>query len=494
VLGTAVANARVEFQVALQMRNKADLQARIHSGQRVPFEEMGALYYPLAKDHSAMVQWLKGQGFTIDQTYGNHLTIEVSGTVAQVRKAFSVDMVRVKVDGVEHIAARTAPTLPDNLAKFTVGINGLQPYQKAFPLNRFQPLTNNAPPYKVSEILKAYNADTLTQKGAGQTSAIIIDTFAVDSDLTSFWSANGIPQSLSNITKVKVVSRVPSTTSGEETLDTEWTSGIASAAKIRVYGTGSLSTTKIDKGFQKIISDLPSFPSLNQLNISLGLCEQDYPTSNLQTDSNLLASIAAGGVSVLVSSGDSGSNNRCTSGLGVSYYASDTHVTAVGGTNLKISTSTGAVTSETAWTCTGTCSSGGSGGGISSFFSRPTWQTNTGISGTTRLVPDVAAVGDPATGVLVVWKGKNYQFGGTSVAAPVWAGFTALINQARDNAGKASLGLLGPYVYPLAGTSNFRDITSGGNGAYSAIAGYDLVTGIGVPVMSTLLPTLVSQP
>src|SRR5205085_1129731 len=79
---------------------------------------------------------------------------------------------------------------------------------------------------------------------------------------------------------------------------------------------------------------------------------------------------------------------------------------------------------------------------------------------------------------------------GTSWSAPTWAGFAALINQARAQSGQSSLGLLNSRIYPLVGTSNFHDITSGSDGAYSAGANYDLVTGLGTPDVNVLVQSL----
>jgi kumamolisin len=106
------------------------------------------------------------------------------------------------------------------------------------------------------------------------------------------------------------------------------------------------------------------------------------------------------------------------------------------------------------------------------------------------MVPDVSLVADPGTGALVVLNGKGVQIGGTSLSAPIWAGFCALINEARQRAGKPFLSFLNPLIYPLMGTASFRDIVSGSNGAYTAGPGYDRVTGIGVPNVTALITAL----
>ncbi len=116
------------------------------------------------------------------------------------------------------------------------------------------------------------------------------------------------------------------------------------------------------------------------------------------------------------------------------------------------------------------------------FFPRPSWQTARGVpAGTQRLVPDVSPAADPNQGAFLVFHGGVVQIGGISWSAPVWAGFCALINEARAKAHKPFLPFMNPLIYPLAGSSSFRDVTHGSNGAFAAGPGFDMVTGIGVP-------------
>ncbi len=494
ILRSADLDQSVEFQIALKMRNYTELQARISKGEVISPDQMEASYYPSASDYADLAQWLENQGLTVSTTYINHLTLEVRGSVSSVSRALGVAFAQVLVNGKAFTASQSAPALPTRFNRFVVGINGLQPYLEAVPLHgRVTPQSPTqafAPPYSVNDILTAYNAKNLGSDGTNQKTAILIDTVPLNSDLQSFWSANNIPQSLSRIEAVNVTGGTLPAPVGEETLDVAWSSAIAPNSSVRIYATSSLSFTNLDKGLQRIISDIPTQPNLKQLSISLGACEKQVSNSQINTDEQLYAAIASQGVSTFVSSGDNGSKGGgagiCKFSTSVSYQASSAFVTAVGGTSLKL-TPTGAIASETGWS--------GSGGGISGKIARPSWQTGAGVpSGATRLVPDISANADPKTGYYLVLNGKVMQFGGTSASAPVWAGFSALINQSRANSGKGSLGLLGPRIYPLIGTSSFRDITSGSNGAYQATANYDLVTGIGVPVVSNLLPTLVAQP
>ena len=472
----------VEFHVALKMRDYPKLLDRIAAGERLTIKELREKYFPTKENYDAVVKWAESQNLKVSQhDQQNHLGVFIGGSVGQLQQALQVQFAKVTTKEGVYTSAITAPSLPAELGASILGINGLQPQIHYHKTIAATPYTSNAAPYLVKEILGAYNANNAGYDGTGEKIAILIDTFPANTDLTAFWSANGIPQTLTNIEKVAVVPGVMPAPTGEETLDVEWTSGIASGSKIRIYATTSLSLVNIDKGLQKIINDLPSQPQMHQLSISLGLGETFESNSQLQTDSQYYATIAALGVSVFVSSGDSGSNEGGK--LQVSYSASDPSVTAVGGTSLNLFPASGAVSSETAWT--------GSGGGSSTYFARPSWQTGASVpAGTKRLVPDVAAAADPNTGAYVYLGGSPKQIGGTSWSAPMWAGFCAMINQSRIANGQPPMGLMNPLIYPLLGSSEFRDVTSGNNGAYSAAAGYDKVTGLGAPDVGMLISVL----
>ena len=411
-------------------------------------------------------------------------------------------MVPVTKNGVTYTSAQNAPSLPDEVASAVRSINGLQPFRQANKhfirvpespnLPHAEPAgpvaaIDNAPPYTVGEILKAYNAAGLGVDGNGQTIAILIDTFPEDSDLTQFWAQNGLPVTMAQIEEINVGGSPLPPPSGEETLDASWTSGIAPKANIRIYASGALSFVALDAALDQIIEDLGTQPQMRQLSISLGLGESFMSPDEVQTEHTKFLHLAAAGVNVFVSSGDAGSNpdntgHNPTGPLQAEYEASDPAVIGVGGTTLRLD-ATGAVTSETGWTA--------SGGGVSRFFPRPAWQVGNGMpGGTKRLVPDVCAAADPNTGALLVFGGNSIGIGGTSWSAPVWAGFCALINEARQNGGKPALGFLNPSLYKLIGTPAFRDITSGNNGAFHCGAGYDQVTGIGSPNVAELMAQL----
>ena len=518
--------APMDVEVALRMRNFAEFQARVARGEIISREEMSAKYFPLAADYEAMAAWLTAQGLTVTRDDTMRLSLFARGTISQLKQAFQVDFARVTTDEGEFTSAITAPSLPAALAPSLVGVNGLQPHLRPHKMTaglvaQKASLTSpNAPPYLPREILKAYSANTTGLTGAGQTIAIVIDTYPLDSDLTTFWSRCGISRSPNSSVQHFQVPGTPTPpdpaaidpTTGvpygtEAVIDAELTSSIAPGANIRVYTTGDLSFTDLSQGYQKVYNDLATQPSLHVLNLSYGIGESYATGPQKQSDAQHLAALASGGVTVFVSTGDGGSNPDHNSGgystsapLQPSHPASDPNVTGVGATTLTLDTSSGVEISETGWSLN-QYSKGlaGSGGGVSLYFSRPDWQTGTGVpSGTMRLVPDVSVVGDPGTGAYIVNAGLGsddpggHVWGGTSISAPIWSGFGALLNQARASAGLPPLGLLGPKIYPLIGTTSLRDMTSGNNGAYTAGAGYDMVTGVGAPNIAALVQAIAS--
>jgi kumamolisin len=499
-LAPAEAQTALDFSVALKMHNFAELQNRVARGEIISLDEIASKYYPTADEYKTVAAWLSSQGFAVKPADKYNLSIFASGTVAQIERVFATKFGRVNFQGVEYTSALSAPSLPAEVAAPVLGINGLQPHlhprsHAIIVPGQPRKLINNAPPYTVSEIAKAYANSTSTD-GSGQKIGILIDTFPNDSDLTAFWQFNGVNQSLNNIEKVQVVSGTLPNPSGEESLDVEWSSGIAPGAKVRIYAFRDLAFADIDQAYQAIINDLPSQPALHQISCSFGLSEAFLAQAQMATDAQFFATLAGAGVSVFVSSGDGGSTPGPrgygdTSGpLAVQSPANDPNVTAVGGTSLNLDPSNGVVSSESAWSL--------GGGGISGFFSRPDWQTGPGVpAGSNRLVPDVALVADGNTGGVLFLNGEQLSVGGTSWSSPTWAGICAKINQARARAGLASVGLLGPKIYPLIGTSNFRDITTGTNGPngfYNAGPGYDLCTGVGVPSIDALIQALGGVP
>ena len=479
------AAAEMEFGVALSMRNFDELQARLAAGEILAPEEMAAKYWPLPEDEAQVAGWLQGEGFTLVRRDENRLVVFASGPVSRVAATFQTTFARITWNGADYTSAITVPSIPSEVGRAVLGINGLQPQIRRRHHGRIRPAANgNTPPFLPAQIAKAYHANGLAWNGSGQIIGIVIDTPPRTTDLTAFWKAAGVAQSLNNIQTVQVVSGTLPKQDGEESLDVEWSSAMAPAAKVRVYATRDLSDPNLDRAYQQVYQDAKTMTGLRQVSLSYGIGETEESASQLQTDAQLFANLASIGVTVFASSGDDGSSPDGT--LQPSSPASDVNVTGVGGTSLVLDAA-GAASSETAWD--------GSGGGISSTFSRPAWQKGTGVTaGTKRLSPDVSLPADPNTGAVVYLNGARVTIGGTSWSSPTWAGFCALINQAMASSSRGPVGVLGAKVYPLLGTANFRDITSGNNGSYHAGAGYDLCTGIGVPNVAMLIQTLTGGP
>ncbi len=491
----------MEFSVALQMRDFSGLKERIARNEVISPQEMAAKYFPTEADYARVANWLATQGFSVKPATSDRLSIFATGTVAQIERILGTKFGRVNMAGSEYTSALTPPSLPGEIASVVIGINGLQPHlhprRHSYIVPALQPqkLINNLPPYTVPEINNAYDANGVTSDGNGQEIGIVIDTFPASSDLTTFWANNGINQTLRNIEEVQVVAGALPSPSGEETLDTEWSSSIAPGSKVRIYATTDLSFVHLDEAYEAIINDLPSQPALHQISLSYGLGELYEAPSQLQTDSQYFAALAAEGVTICVAAGDGGSTpgpngyGDNSGPLQVESPACDPSVTAVGGTSLYLNTASGARASESAWIY--------GGGGQSQVFGRPAWQTGAGMpAGTGRLVPDVASVADLNTGGYLLLNGELYVVGGTSWGAPCWAGFCARINQGRAGLGLPSLGLLGLKTYalnPLYGRTDFFDIVTGSNGPngfYNAGPGFDLCTGLGTPNFDELFQSL----
>ena len=500
------ARLTLHFACGPDAKAQTAIEVRVAKGEVVPHSELASTFHANPAAVATLRDWLIAQGFNIDHVSPDG--IYASGTGQQVADSLEVKLVEVTRDGFTRVAARSVPSLPADVGASVTDIGGLQPFVRAQRHSRLRtPLHNNRgewaeptpgfraqsvavanqPPYLVSEIRKAYGGAGVTADGSGQTIAILIDTFPDDADLVAFWTANGLPVTPARIERINVKGGVLGPPQGEESLDAQWTSGIAPGATIRIYASGSLAFVDLDRALDAIIADTATIPGMRQLSISLGVGETFLggPEGEIATQHAKYLQLTASGVNVFVSSGDAGSNPDATGQgsagpLQAEYPAADSAVTAVGGTTLKLGLD-GRVISETAWS--------GSGGGASAAFGRPVWQTGSYVPrGSKRLVPDVALAADPNTGAFLVLSGKVVQIGGTSWSAPVWAAVCALINAARIAAGKPALGFINPLLYQLA--RGLRDVVGGSNGAFEAGVGYDQVTGLGVPDIKALIAAL----
>lgn len=285
-------------------------------------------------------------------------------------------------------------------------------------------------------------------------------------DLTYFWKYLRLPVNpIINNISVDGGKNKPGLSDDDDEvyLDIEILGGMCPNSIINVYFAPN-SITSFYNAIQKAIKDR------NQvISISWGIYENALSNETLLKFDNLFEYAANLGITICVASGDYGAKDDGVN-LSVDFPASSPHVLGVGGTSLlSLNNKYDINTIETTWI--------GSGGGYSSFFSKPSYQqavNNTNY----RSVPDVCAVADPKTGYIIYQFGYFYVIGGTSASAPLWAGFLASINFRGIN------GMIHTQLYKY--TNIYNDITTGHNDGYSASIHYDVCTGLGSPNFSKI--------
>jgi subtilase family serine protease len=327
------------------------------------------------------------------------------------------------------------------------------------------------PPYTPSQIKTAYGFSSLPagNTGAGQTIAIIVayGSSTIVADLAAFSQQYGLPAANLQIYYPTGQPNASNSTWALETsLDVEWAHALAPGATIQLVVAKDNSSTNLFAAVRYATNTLGA----HVVSMSWGGSEWSGETA---FDSTYFTKP---GTIFVAASGDNGS--------GALYPAASPKVVAVGGTSLFLN-SDGTVSSETAWS--------GSGGGPSAYETVPSYQTQFGLSPSGRGAPEVSLIADPNTGVNVYSNGGWYHVGGTSLSTPCWAAIMALVNQGRGT----PLTDGHQAVYGLAGTQArfnpsgcYRDITQGNDGGFTAGLGYDLVTGLGVPIANKIIPAL----
>jgi subtilase family serine protease len=334
-----------------------------------------------------------------------------------------------------------------------------------------------------AQVAHAYGIDqvmfgSVKGDGTGQTIAIVdaYDAPNINSDLAAFDAAFNIQNTdgKGNAVVTKAMFQgtpaYNATWAEEITLDVEWAHAIAPGAHILLVEATSNNLANLLSG----VSYAASQPGVSVVSMSWGT---EF-SSETSYDSYFTTPSGHTGISFIASSGDTG---------GVAQWpAVSPNVVSVGGTSLNISDSSGTYSSESAWS--------GSGGGVSLYESKPSYQSSVTQSSTMRTGPDVAWDANPGTGVEIYFNGSLTVVGGTSVGAPQWAALVAIADQGRAINGLSTLDgrtQLLPAIYSLS-SSDFHDVTSGTAGSYSAGVGYDLVTGRGSPFANLVIHDLLS--
>jgi subtilase family serine protease len=323
----------------------------------------------------------------------------------------------------------------------------------------------------------AYGISSVTQNGKGITIAIVdaCGNPGAQSDLNKYDSTFGLPATTIQVVKPQGTTCSDPMGWGVETdLDIQMAHAVAPGAKIVLEATKSNSDANLFGGAKD------AYTKRGATIVSMSFGGGEFAGETGAGADGIFSTGNGKGVSFTASSGDSG--------CGAQYPAASPFVTSVGGTTLTIK-SNGTYVSESAWS--------GSGGGTSSIESRPTYQN--GFNGSKqRGIPDVAMVADPNTGVLVYDKqvGGFIIVGGTSVAAPLWAGVLALANSGRSSTmHNADIELYSVASNATKYAKDYHDVTTGSSGgSCKAGKGYDLVTGLGSPVSNNLVPDLIAAP
>ncbi|MGA7155437.1 MAG: Ig-like domain repeat protein [Acidobacteriaceae bacterium] len=507
-------------------------------------QQFGERFGPSSADIAQVTQWLDSSGFQVTHISASHLFIEFSGNADQVRQAFSTPIHRFVVNGQQHYANISDPTIPAALAPVVAGIDSLNNFQKQaqnVPLGTYSQANRrlDSPSYTfgggtdatsdyaivpydfatIYDLLPLWNAAPTPLNGAGQTIAIVGRSDIDPADAPALWSYFGLDGT--NAPEPKLVITYNGTNPGktadeaEADIDTQWSGSVAPGATINlVVSASTASTDGVDLSALYIVDNNLA----TVLSESYGACESSMGATGVQFYGSLWQQAAAQGISVFVSSGDSGAAG-CDSpsapaqgGLQVNGIASTPFNAAVGGTDFNQyqawstywNSTNNAITKESAkgyipeTTWNDSCAnailqslSGGSSsaeancnnpvfksflnstagaGGESSSWLKPNWQTGT-PNDNARDLPDVSLFASNGflNSYYLVCQSDAYGgacnfgdflgFGGTSISSPQFAGIMAIINQKTGSA----QGIPGLKLYKLAAQqpSAFHDITAG---------------------------------
>ncbi len=499
----------ISLAFSLPLRNQPELDGllkRIYNptdplyGHYLTSQEFTDRFGPTQSDYDTVAAYATSQGLKITGTHPNRILLDVSGTAAVIESVFGLHLNNYQgPDNRIFYAPDDDPQVPGSIASLIVGLIGLDnaavrhTHSRRVSAEGFSPRspqpkgTGTGIYLRPSDILKAYNLTGVSAKGFGQTLGLFELASYTSSDVSAYASYFGLPTiTLQNV----LVDGGP--TCGpppyayclcghcgedEVTLDIELQMALAQgASKIMVY-----EGPNTDAGTVDIYNRMATDNLAKQMSTSWGLDEGDNSSTVLNSENTIFQQMAAQGQSIYAASGDSGAYDNSIT-LSVDDPASQPYMVGAGGTTIFVN-SDGSYNHETTWND----SYGASGGGVSWVWSIPSWQQGTGTaaSATMRNVPDVslnASVADSP--YYVYYEGAWWLYGGTSCAAPLWAAFTARVNQLRAANGKATLGFANPLIYQIGKGANyqtdFHDIADGSNNLYySAKKGYDNATGWG---------------
>jgi subtilase family serine protease len=572
-LGAVAAATRLHVTVALEPRNPAALASfaqavstpgSIEYGRYLTPAEFARRFGATAAAIAAVRDDLRSSGLTPGRMSANGLSIPVTATANALEEALSVKLERVAVrGGARAIIATAAPAVSGAVAPLVQAVIGLSTVGSPHPLTlrarsrraattaRARPhvatggpqpcaaatsAASGASAYTADQIASAYGFSGLYHagdEGQGQTIALYELEPDNPSDIAAFQACYGTHASVSYVPVDGGAGTGDG--SGEAALDIEDAISLAPKANILVDQAPNSDSNGPGSGPYDNFSAIISQDRAQVVSASWGQCESMEGAADAGAESTLFEEAATQGQTIVSAAGDDGSED-CFNGnpvlggtqLAVDDPASQPYVTGVGGTTLS---ALGPRPTETTWNngngvvVSALVEPGAGGGGLSSLWSMPSYQSDApssvrvlsapagGGCGAARCreVPDVSADADPNTGYLIYYNGDGAEpttpsgwqgIGGTSASAPLWAALIALANASSTCAG-TNIGFANPGLYRAAATgyaADFNDVRTGNNdftgtnnGEYPAGAGYDLATGLGTPNASSLAPALCAQ-
>jgi uncharacterized membrane protein len=479
------AATRLNLAIGLPLRNQAQLDsflAQLTDPASPNFRhyltapQFAAKFGPTEQDYHALIAFAQENGLTVTATHPNRVLLDVSGEASQIEKVFHLKMmvylhpVRGKFFGPDR-----EPSL--DLDTKVLDISGLDNLEVPHPMGlktvRIEDaksyVTGSGPgEYFIGQDFRAAYAPGVALTGSGQVVGLLeFDGFFASDEQQNAAQA-GLPVVPTQTVLLDGFNGVPGGANIEVILDIMMASYMAPGlSNILVYE-GEIPND--------ILNRMATDNLAQQLSSSWGY---GYPNP---TTEQIFEEFIAQGQSMLQASGDSGAYEN-----GVMPPSDDPNLTVAGGTSLTTAGASGPWQSESVWS--------GSGGGVSTVYSIPSYQQGLNMAangGSTQMrnIPDVGLTADIQM-FLIQSDGQGVVVGGTSAAAPLWTGFIALANQQAAANAEPRVGFLNPLLYAIGNSSNygsdFHDITTGSNGGYSAVTGYDLTTGWGSPAGQHLI-------
>jgi subtilase family serine protease len=532
-IGRLAATNELWLAIGLPLRDRAGLEnfvAQVSDPASPNFrhyltrEQLTARFGPTEQDYEAVKNFARTNGLAIAVTHDNRLVLDVTGPAAAVEKAFHITLrtYRHPTEARDFFAPDTEPMV--DAAMPVVDIEGLSDF--SLPHSKWEKskgahatskkvANGNAPDGSGdlfgNDFRNAYVPGT-TLNGAGQSVGLfeLSDTIFYTNDIFNYANLAGDGRTNIQVGSVYIppFNGRQSGSAGELELDIEMAMAIAPNLSSIVCFIGKNNANPND-----ILNQMLARSNILNLSCSWGW----YGPTN--TTDAIFMSMDAVGQTFFNASGDSqafttGSNsvNGVDNPNVANAPSSNPYITQVGGTTLKMNSAGDSWASEIVWNWAVEQNQPkvGSSGGISSYYSIPSWQTNVsnmaGRGGSTnfRNIPDVAACADY---IYEIYNNGNNNSNnpfddnsGTSAAAPLWAGFMALVNQQLAANGQPSAGFINPALYAIAARTNytafFHDVTSGSNtwsaspNLFYATNGYDLCTGLGTMNGTNLINAL----